>query len=202
MLNRRGFLAAGFLAASLSFLSPASAQDAGAFVTELGQQAVEMLTGEDLTEELREQRFRELLMANFDVPAIGKTVLGRYWRTASDAERTEYLSLFEDFLVNNYAERFAKYSGETFEVKDIRESAPGEIMVQTIVVRPNESEPPIRLDWLLSAAEAGFRVLDIKIEGISMAETHRSEFASVIQNSGGKVAGLIEALTKKLRPPA
>jgi len=43
-----------------------------------------------------------------------------------------------------------------------------------------------------------YLIVDVKIEGVSMVQTYRSEFAEVIQNNGGKVAGLIEALRKKI----
>src|SRR5262249_33838804 len=83
--------------------------DAGAFVQQLGNQAIETLTGGDVTPDERRERFRTLLDANFDVPAIGKTVLGRYWKVATPEEQQEYLGLFETFLVKNYAKRFAEY---------------------------------------------------------------------------------------------
>ncbi|MEX1108902.1 MAG: ABC transporter substrate-binding protein, partial [Dongiaceae bacterium] len=54
-----------------------------------------------------------------------------------------------------------------------------------------------KLDWILERQGSGLRILDLKVEGLSMSETHRSEFASVIQNNGGKVAALLDALRKK-----
>ncbi len=170
--------------------------DPGGFVQQLGDEAIATLTGGDVTPELRKERFRTLLEKNFDVPAIGKTVLGRYWKVATEAERTEYLALFENFLVANYAKRFAEYSGQKFELRGTRPEGGDNLTVQTLVKQPSGGEPA-RLDWLVRPDGDAFKILDLKIEGISMAETHRSEFASVIQSKGGKVAGLIEALKSK-----
>ncbi|MFZ5790688.1 MAG: MlaC/ttg2D family ABC transporter substrate-binding protein [Pseudomonadota bacterium] len=197
MITRRAVLAAAaaLLAAGLAGRPAAAAGDPVEFVRNLGNQAIQTLTGSDLSSSERAHRFRTLLLANFDVPAIGKTVLGRYWRTATPEERQEYLKLFEEFLVANYAQRFAQYAGEQFVVKSVRDDG-DQKTVFTEIKRP--SGELARLDWVLRAEDDSYKILDVKVEGISMSETHRSEFASVIQNSGGKISGLIDALRKKV----
>jgi phospholipid transport system substrate-binding protein len=200
-IERRAMLLGLALAAfALGLAAPVgrahATADPGAFVQQLGNQAIETLTGGDVTAEERRSRFRTLLQANFDVPAIGKTVLGRYWKVATPEEQQEYLGLFENFLVKNYAKRFAEYSGQTFDVRGTRSEPGNNLTVQTVVKQPDSGDPA-RLDWLLRPDGDGFKILDLKIEGISMTETHRSEFASVIQSKGGKVAGLLEALKSK-----
>lgn len=199
MLMRRRILALATGLALLGAVAPRvtlAASDPGVFVQQLGDEAIATLTGGDVTPELRKERFRTLLETNFDVPAMGKTVLGRYWKVATPEEQTEYLALFENFLVKNYARRFAEYSGQAFELRGTRTEGGDNLTVQTLVKQPNGGEPA-RLDWLVRPDGGGYKILDLKIEGISMAETHRSEFASVIQSKGGKVAGLIEALKSK-----
>jgi ABC-type transporter MlaC component len=43
-------------------------------------------------------------------------VLGRYWPTASEDERTQFIVAFENHLVHAYAMRLGAYSGEKFRV--------------------------------------------------------------------------------------
>ena len=203
MIARRAFLigAAGLLAIALAgplgFLGRADAAsgDPAEFIRNLGDEALAELVGSDITKTERADRFRKLLVANFDIPAIGKTVLGRYWKTATPDEQQQYLKLFEDFLVGNYAQRFGQYAGEKFSTAGVRDDGDGLYTVQTLIARPNGQTA--RLDWSLRSEGDSYKILDLKIEGISMSETHRSEFASVIQNNGGKVANLIDALRKK-----
>ncbi len=200
MLHRRRFLTLTAVAAcSMAGLVVARAgMDPAAFVQDLGDQAIDTLTGPDVTPAIRAERFRTLLAQNFDVPAIGKTVLGRYWKVATDEERGEYLTLFEDFLVANYAKRFAEYTGQKFKVRGVRSEGGDLMTVQTLIQTPDGGEPA-RLDWLMRDAGSAYKILDLKIEGISMSETHRAEFASVIQSSGGKVSGLLDALRTKVK---
>ena len=145
-----------------------------------------------------EANFQQLLEQYFDVPSISRFVLARYWKVATDAEKAEFTKLFERYVVQSYATRFSEYSGETFQVKDIARNQPdaGYDTVRSIIVRPGEEN--VRAEWVLRSTGGQLRIVDVKIEGISMVQTYRNEFASVIQNGGGKVAALNEALKKKI----
>ena len=195
-LLRRSFLRALGLVVALPLLGNAAAadQESEAFIRDLGDTAVNQLTDPELTDAERGERFRNLLLSHFDVPQIGKYVLGRYWRSATPEEQSEYLALFEDYLVASYARRFSEYTGQEFEVVSSRSSDGMETVRSQIVTGSGEAA---RLDWILERQDGGLRILDLKVEGLSMTETHRSEFASVIQNGGGKVAALLDALRKK-----
>lgn len=197
--SRRQFLLAAS-AACLVLVGRSASADASLspaeFIAGLGDRAVSALTGPGLTQAEREKRFRELLDTHFDVPAIGKFVLGRFWRSATEAERQEFLRLFEELLVRSYARRFAEYSGERFEVKDVRKDGGGHAIVQSIVIRPQAEN--VRVDWRVASDGQDFRIVDVIVEGLSMAVTQRDEFASVIQSKGGKVAGLIDVLRAKV----
>lgn len=186
------------LLAALALLAaprPASA-DPGAFVSALGDEAVAALTG-DLSQADREAKFRALLHSHFDLPTIGRFVLGRYWNVATDAERTEFMALFEDLIVQAYARRFSEYSGETFQVVNVRSDQEDYATVHSQVVRPSAEK--IRVDWRIRRNGSDYKIIDVMVEGVSMAVTQRAEFASVIQSKGGKVAGLIEVLRQKTR---
>ena len=199
-LGRRAFLAIAF-AIGIVLSGRIAAADAEVspkeFIAGLGERAVSALTSPDLSREERELRFRELLDSHFDVPAIGKFVLGRYWRTATEEEKQEFLTLFEEFLIQGYARRFAEYSGENFEVRNVRQESDGFALVQSLVIRPRAEN--VRVDWRVTGQQDNqFRIVDVIVEGLSMAATQRDEFSSVIQSKGGKVAGLIDVLRQKV----
>ena len=185
-------LAVAFVAA------PAGADDANpaasAFMQSLGSKAIGELTNPAVPQPERQARFRALLDEHFDVPAIAKFTLGRYWRTATDEQRTEFSKLFEDFIVQSYSTRFAEYHGESFQVAGSSVDESGVTVVHSKIDMPSSED--IRVDWHLRAAGGSFVIVDIVVEGVSMAVTQRSEFASVIQSRGG-VAGLLEALRAK-----
>jgi phospholipid transport system substrate-binding protein len=191
----------------ISFSSRADdrSQEARAFVRTLAQDAVASLTGRDITQGEREAAFRRLLVQHFDVPQIGKWALGRYWRVASPAEQAEYLDLFEQFVVSTYAQRFRDYTNEQLEVVEVKSvmDDDGGLMVHSHIVR--DQPKPIRVEWRLATPESGYKIVDVVVEGVSMVQTQRSEFGSVILRNGGKVSGLITELklkTQQLRAQA
>lgn len=167
------------------------------FVRQLADKAIVSLTKREMTQIERETAFRKLLVAHFDVPAIGKLALGRYWRLASKQEQEEYLAVFEDFIVTTYANRFREYTNEHLEIGDVFETPDEDsgLIVHSLIVR--DQPKPIRVDWRLTAAGRDYRIVDVTVEGVSMMQTQRSEFSSVIVKNGGKVAALITELKLK-----
>jgi phospholipid transport system substrate-binding protein len=205
MLTRRQFVASAALLAvsgwaGHSLISPAAAQTAdqgaSAFIQKLGNDAIATFSDKSLSRDQAIQRFRTLLYAGFDVPYIGRWVLGRYWNSANEAQRAEYQKLFEQLIVTTYAERFIEYSGETFRIAGTAPEGETDTMVTTQIVRP--SGPPINVAWRVRKRGADYKIIDMVVENVSMGVTQRQEFASVIQQNGGKVAGLLQALRQKV----
>ena len=187
------------LGAVLLAAKPASADDftdgAKMFIQDLAREAIDTLTATQPGTAEREAQFRKLFNENFDVPAIGQWVLGRYWRQATESERTDYLHEFEAFVVKTYADRLKDYSSERLKVIDsIRRD--GNAIVQSMVTRPG-NQPPVRIEWRVIHPEQRYLITDVVVEGVSMAQTQRSEFSSVIRRNGGSVQGLIAALRDK-----
>ena len=180
-------LAAGPTAAAMT--------DADSFVRDMGKEAIDSLTSKTLTDRQREARFRSIFERSFDVPVIARATLGQYWRIATPEQRKEYVTLFEDFVVQAYAARFKDYSGESFKVGQTRVLNDREKLVGSEIVRPND-QPPVKVQWRLRG-NSDYKVVDVIVEGISMLITHRDEFAAVIQQNGGKVEGLLADLRKK-----
>lgn len=190
---------AALLCTAIALARPAGAMGeadsaAFAFVQELGKDAVRELADPAIPQSERDARFRRLLVDRFDMPAISKFVLGRYWRSTNETQRAEFQGLFVDFIVGSYAARFSNYLGEGVKVIGSRADDGGTILVQSTIDLPSSED--IRVDWKLRGANHDFAIVDIIVEGVSMEVTQRSQFASIIQSRGG-VDGLMEALRTK-----
>jgi phospholipid transport system substrate-binding protein len=172
----------------------AAATDPAAVINELGNRALEVL-GKNATPAQRVARFHELFREDFDVPGIARFVLGRYWKTATPEQQEEFVKLFENYIALVYSNQLAAYSGETLRVTGSRTSAE-EAVVASEIIRPTGA-PPVKVDWHLTDRNGSYKISDVTVDGISMAVTQRSEFASVIQRNGGQVANLIAQLREK-----
>ncbi len=197
MILRRLLLAAAMalaIGAAASTRPAVAAADPAALINDLGNRALEVL-GKDVSPGEREARFRQLFDQDFNVPVIARFVLGRYWRAATPAQQREFVRLFGQYTALAYSRRLAEYSGETLRVTGSRPEADGSIVTSEIV-RPNGA-PPTKVDWRLSSIDGTYKITDVIVDGISMAVTQRSEFASVIQRHGGQVQGLLTLLRQK-----
>lgn len=185
------------LAASPGRGHAAGMEDASAFLASLTDRAFAQLSDESLSMPERRQRFRVLFREHFDVPAIGRFVLGRYWRKAKPPVREDFLSVFEEIMVRRFAPKFANYAQSRFEiglVRPLREK--GQYLVASTVV-PTKGEP-FHIDWRVRDKDGRLKILDVLGQGISMALTLRSEYASAIKDSGGRVEGLVDKLRARI----
>lgn len=199
MIRRRlaGFVAVALLAwCALAQVVRAEVDNPHSFIQTLGGETIEMLSDSVLTEEDRIEEFRRILVKAFDLRTISRFVLGRYWRRTTPDERREFEVLFEDYIVATYSARLGQYQGEALTVSATRGEGNGDILVTTQIV-PRDG-PTARVEWRVRGKPGSYKVIDVIVEGISMVITQRSEFASVIQRSGGQVSGLLDELRKKI----
>lgn len=175
---------------------PASAADAAAdFLRALADESLNQLSDDEVSEEVRESRFRSLFRANFDVPGIGRFVVARYWRGASEEQRANFLAAFEDVLVQRFLPLFRDKVGPELDFgREVRDTARPKLVIVTSVIRTPGDEP-FKVDWRLTEKDDQFRILDVVGEGVSLAITYRQEYASVLSKAGGNV----DALTDRLR---
>lgn len=199
-LNRR--LAAPLAIVALLFTaSPQEVkaeEDPVAFLEKLQQDTITQLTDQSLDQAERDARARALLTTNFDTPAIGRFVIGRYWRSASEEEQQDFLSVFEDVIVQRFVPLFEKESDSRFNFGPARQDDknPSMSLVASEVVSP--SRKPVKVVWRVREKDGTPKVLDVVIEGASMALTLRSEYSSFIKSSGGKITGLTDSLREKV----
>lgn len=191
-------IAAGavFLSAALPRTAAAEAGEAGKgarnFVATMGERALGFLGNENLGKQEKQAEFRKLLQDSFDMATIGRFVLGRNWRTATPEQRTEYQKLFEAMIVKVYSKRFDDYQGQKFEVRNFRPDGENDTIVSSYIVPDSGQE--IGVDWRVRYKNGRYKIVDVIVEGVSMALTQRSDFASVIQRGGGNVQVLIDHL--------
>ena len=207
MLNRRNCLA-GILALNVAVFGFSGMGQAGSFeegaskfIESMADKAIASLTDESIAVEEREANFRQLLNEHFAVETIGRWVLGRYWRKATEEEQAEYIKLFEDLIVASYVERFARYAGETLNITKTVVADKVDAIVYSRISRP-ESVDFIEVNWRVRLRDDKYKIVDVMVEGISMGQTQRSEFSSVIRNHGGKIEGLLSELRKRLNKSA
>lgn len=187
------------LALSLGVLVPAAGRakdaDAGAFLMSLSRDASSKLGSVELSEVQKEENFRQLFRSAFDVPAISRFVLGKYWRRASETQRRDFMAAFEELHMRRFLPLFAKYDDEAITVESVRaeEAKPNFFKVSSRIDRA-EGEP-LAVVWRIRDTGEAYKILDIVAEGVSMAISLRHEYGAVAKAHG--LDSLLEQMRDK-----
>jgi phospholipid transport system substrate-binding protein len=179
---------------SLSRPSTASASDAQKFISALGDEVLVILSDASLDNDQKLERLKTLLNRNTDLDLVARLVLGRHWRTATDAERAEYVELFRQILMNTLAARLGDYNGQTFEVLSSTGLNERDTAVQTQIIRVGGA-PPLQVDWRVRESDGDYAIIDVVAEGVSLVVSQRNEVGSIVERDG--MPGLIEAMRER-----
>jgi len=168
---------------------PQAAQD---FVSVLADHAIEVWKDPTVNAQEREEAFRDLLYDAFAVEFISRLVLGRHSRTASEEQLETYDDLFPEYIIRSFTGRLGDYNDQNIEIMGTAPAGTRDLFVRSHLVTPNSKGDPIQADWRVRNMDGEFKIVDVKIEGVSMAITKREEFSSIIANGG--FDGLFEEL--------
>ena len=199
MLQCRREVLAVLAVLGVAFVAPGvtSGQDtaAGAFLESLTHDVFTKLDDTSLSQTEKERDLRNLFRQNFDTPAISRFVLGKHWRGASTAERQDFVDAFEEMNTRQFLAMVGKFSQEMFSVVKVQEDAakPSLSLVSTKIAQ-SEGEP-ISAVWRVRNNDGQYKILDIVVEGVSMAITLRHEYGTVVKSDG--VDGLIAIMREK-----
>lgn len=171
------------------------AEGAKNFIASMGDRGINFLGNQSMSAEAKKAELRKLLNESFDMNTIARFSLGTYWKAATPAQQQEYLKLFNNMIVKVYSKRFSDYKGQKFEVKSARKETDKDSVVTSFIV-PTDG-PQVQVDWRVRNKGGSYRVVDIVVEGVSMSQTQRADFASVINRGGGNVDVLLNHLRQQ-----
>ena len=198
-LTLLGFLAVNLVAFAL-WAPPAGAMtlsDATDRIHALGNDAQAVLTQGDLSRAQREAAFAELLEESFALATIGRHVLGDTWQTASELQRASFQKVFNRYLLQTFAARMGEVVESRFRIDGAEALSKLDVQVTMVVgAIPGLNR---ELNWRLRDIGGDHRVVDVLIDGISMASTLRQEFGSVIRSHDlDSLMAVLEAKTRSL----
>lgn len=190
------FIVTGIQTATAAEKIKTDSQAAIDFIQSLGDQAVEVLRDPDAPIATREEGVQRLLRENLDLKTMGQFALGSKWRSTSPEKREEYLALFSEYVVRSYARRLGGYSNQTFSIDGSGPAGKYDTLVNTVIV--TEDQPEIKAGWRVrTQSDGSLKIIDLVVEAVSMLQTERAQFESVLQSDG--LPGLLASLQDRLQ---
>ena len=137
------------------------------------------------------------LLPYFDTRYAAQLVLGRYWRTATEDQRTRFIAAFQDSLLQNYGNALITLTANRLKVLPGRvDPGSDQATVSTTINRDDGTTVPVL--YVLHKTPEGWKAWDVKIEGISYVKSFRDDFAAQIQQKG--LDAVIARLQSGARP--
>jgi phospholipid transport system substrate-binding protein len=137
------------------------------------------------------------VMPHVNFPRMTAIAVGRPWRTATDAQKQRLQEEFKTLLVRTYSGALTQVKDQTVQLKPFRAAAEDtEVVVRTEVKGKGE---PIQLDYRLEKTASGWKIYDVNVLGVWLADTSfKSQFGPIVTSSGidGLIGNLAE-LNKK-----
>ena len=158
-----------------------SKEEVKKFVENIGNSIVG-IANEKISETKKREKIIAIVDAAIDADWIARFVLGKNYKTANDEQRTKFIKLYHDFMVNAYGPKFKNYDGRKFTVSDVTEQSSFDIVKAEFL--PRNSDIAISVDFRVKKRNGKLAILDFIAEGISLIETQRSEFNSAIAQDG------------------
>jgi len=138
------------------------------------------------------QAIRSAVKGYFDFREMAKRSMGRGWREINDGQRQHFVLLFQELLERSYGNRLAQFNNQTVEYGKVRVKG-RRARVNTQVVDPDKAIP---VRYSLYSKDNKWRVYDIRIEGLSLIATFRTDFKTIYKKEGYK--GLVQKLETKV----
>jgi phospholipid transport system substrate-binding protein len=170
-------------------------ESARALIEEVSAEVLTILSDQSRGNRQKFDALVGLLDEPIDLDLVGRLILGRYWRTADDGQRQQYLELFREYALANLASKLHLYQGQSFEVTGAKVVSDKDALVTSRIL--SAGEPPLQVDWRLREQnDGGLVTIDLIVEGVSLIVTLRSEFAAVIERLGFE--GLLAELRQRI----
>ncbi|MGY6275141.1 MlaC/ttg2D family ABC transporter substrate-binding protein [Methylomonas sp. MgM2] len=130
-----------------------------------------------------------------DYDLLSVLVLGKFWKTATDAEKVRFKKEFKTLLLRTYARVFVELDDWEIEfLPGISKTGGNKVLIKTKVKQPGRQA--VAVDYRMLESGAQWKVYDILIDGVSLVMTYRSNFKNDIETMGS-LTPLIDKLVKK-----
>ena len=188
------------IAALLPSAQALAQQAPDVLVREVTNEVLEIVRADEALRAGEKHRVMELVDAkvlpHFDFRRMTMLAVGRDWRDASAEQQARLTEAFRTLLVRTYSNALTQYRDQTVAFRPAHFAATDKrVQVRTEVHQSGAQ--PIGIDYMLEQSEAGWKVFDVIVAGVSLVTTYRSSFADEVRSGG--VDGLLKSLEAKNR---
>jgi phospholipid transport system substrate-binding protein len=124
----------------------------------------------------------EKILPFVDVKAMGKLILGKYWKTATETQRTDFVREFQDMLVRTYSKSIADYGDAKVIVLPVQGEQSSKLHRVKTELDLGSGEP-LQVDWMFRKVDGNWKAFDLIVGGLSMVKNFRTSFSQEISET-------------------
>ena len=163
------------------------------FVQSVANEA-SLILAKNFTREQKIEKLKSIAEKTVDIRGIGYYSLGAHRKNLSDDKKKEYLDVFKKYFLKSFASRLAEYTDPKIRVDSQKKLNEKYTMVSSVLMA-TEDKPEVKLDWrIITTNPDKPLIIDVVIEGVSLAKVQKEEFNSVIQSNNGDINALLTSL--------
>ncbi len=171
----------------------AFAQKPSDLIKEVVDEASRILSSSDPVE-AKIINLNDLADNNVDINRIAKYTLGKHRKTISDEELNKYFKLYKKYFLKNFSSRLIDYTNPEIIIVDENVINENFTIVNTILEATSKN-PELKISWRVITKNANKPlILDLLIEGLSLAKAQKEEFNSIIKNNDGDINALFKIM--------
>ena len=173
--------------------SYAFAQKPSDLIKEVVGEASRILSSSDPVE-AKIINLNDLAENNVDISRIAKYTLGKHKKTISDKELNKYFKLYKKYFLKNFSSRLIDYTNPEIIIVDENIINENFTIVNTILEATSKN-PELKISWRVITKNPNKPlILDLIIEGLSLAKAQKEEFNSIIRNNDGDIGVLFKIM--------
>jgi phospholipid transport system substrate-binding protein len=136
-----------------------------------------------------------ILLPHVDMQEMSRAVLGKQvWMRASLSEKQKFVGQFKLLLVRTYSSALAAYKNETVKFMPLRgHDNSGRVQVDSMILQ--QGGPSIPVSYRLVLKGGQWKLYDLIVDGVSLVESYRAQFADAISQNG--LSSVINQLAQK-----
>ena len=122
----------------------------------------------------------EIILPICDVERMGKYILAKHWKTATTDQKDNFLQEFQQMLIRTYGKHIVEFTNAKITV--LPEKSSQEKIYQTVntVLDTRNGIKPLQMDYVFRVDEDSSKIVDVRVEGMSILKTFRTAFTKEI----------------------
>lgn len=164
----------------LPFISNAESINPHQIVEETAEQVLEVLKQDKDAIRKNPNRINdlvdEIILPICDLERMSKYILSKHWKTASASQRIKFMDEFKVMLIRTYGQHMVEYSNAVITVLPEKNISKKRYRSVSTKLDLRNGSTPMHIDYVFRTTESSAKIVDVRVEGMSILRTFRTAF--------------------------